>query len=98
MHRVDRETLYHLIRSVIHGSRLKRHKSTPITASLETQEGQTRLAELLCQQIDNDSRMVIQTEWVGGNIRLGRWGEDEPVPATVPVPPKAPTESPSSAK
>lgn len=82
MHRLDRDTLFHLLLNAIRCSRLKRHRSgRPISASLESHEGQEELAKLLCDQLDNDSRMVIQTEWTGGYTRLGRWGVDEPDPA-----------------
>jgi hypothetical protein len=96
MHRLDRDTLYFLIHGVIQCSRLKRHRSgRQITASLDTHEGQSKLAELICRQIDNDSRMVIQTEFVGfPHQRLGTWDVDEPAPARVPIPPLAPNASP----
>ena len=92
MHRIDRDTLFYIIQNLIHCSRLKRHRSgRPIIHSLETRQGQEALARLICAAIDNDSSMVIQTEFVTGQQRLGKWGVDEPVPATVPEPPKPPT-------
>lgn len=93
MHRLDRDTLFIHILNTIHCSRLKRRCSgPPIGASLESDAGQRALAKLICDQIDNDSTMVIQTEFVGfPHQRPGKWGVDEPVPATVPEPPKPPS-------
>src|SRR5262245_49777548 len=47
------------------------------------------LAQKVCDQIDNDSYMVIVTEMIGEAQKRyrGKWGVDEPVPATVPEPP-----------
>ena len=90
MHRIDRETLFYRIHNLIQCSRIKRHKSIPIVQSLETHEGQKKLAKLICEAIDNDSSMVIQTEFLTVEQRSGKWGVDEPVPATVPEPPKPP--------
>lgn len=93
MHRLDRDTLFISILNTIHCSRLKRRCSgPPISASLETHEGQRKLAELICSQIDNDSSMVIRTEFVGWpHQRPGKWDVDEPAPARVPEPPKPPS-------
>lgn len=90
MHRIDRQTLFHLICSVIVGSRLKRHKNTPIVHSLESTEGKEKLAELVCKQIDNDSYMVVRTEFLSSIQRHGKWDIDEPAPARVPELPKPP--------
>jgi hypothetical protein len=92
MHRIDRDTLFISLLNLIHCSRLKRRCSgPPILASLETHEGQRKLAELICDRIDNDSTMVIRTEPVGfPHSRPGKWDIDEPAPARVPVPPPPP--------
>jgi hypothetical protein len=93
MHRISRTDLYHTIYGVITCSRLKRRSAgRQIHASLETQEGQSAVTHLICDAIDNDSRMVIATEMVGfgHGARHGKWGVDEPVPAKVPEPPKPP--------
>lgn len=93
MHRISRTDLYHSIYGVLVCSRLKRRTGgRQIHASLETQEGKSAVAELICQAIDNDSRMVIQAEMIGfgSASRAGKWGVDEPVPATVPEPPRPP--------
>ena len=42
------------------------------------------LAKHICDQIDNDSHMVIQTERV--EHRLGKWDVDEPSPAELRKP------------
>lgn len=91
MHRLDRDTLFISILNTIQCSRLKRHRSgRQIVHSLESHEGQQQLAGLLCERLDNDSTMVIRAEFVTREQRPGRWGVDEPVPATVPEPPKPP--------
>jgi hypothetical protein len=59
----------------------------------EAQEARSELARSICDQIDNDSYMVIVTEMISlasPYPRLGKWGVDEPVPATVPQPPLPP--------
>ena len=89
MHRLGRDTLYSRILNVISCSRLKRRGSgRQIIASLESHEGQRKLATLICDHIDNDSCMVIQAEYLTNKQRPGTWGVDEPVPAVVPEPPK----------
>ena len=52
-----------------------------------------------CDRIDNNSYMVIVTEIIGQAPyqKLGVWGVDEPLPATVPEPPKPP-EAPKEIK
>ena len=48
------------------------------------------LTRSICEKLDNDSYMVIVTEMVARTSpypHLGKWGIDEPVPATVPQPP-----------
>lgn len=95
MHRINRIDLYHTIYGVIVCSRLKRRSAgRQIHVSLETQEGASQVTELICNAIDNDSKMVIATEMVGfgHGARHGKWGVDEPTPATVPEPLK-PSES-----
>ena len=97
MHRLSRLDLQCLIHNIIVCSRLKRHRSgRPILHSLETSEGKAQLTELICDQIDNDSVMVIAAEGVGfgSSYRRGKWGIDEPVPAIVPVAPSPPSVSP----
>ena len=94
MHRLNRDRLYHLLFNIVACSRLKRHRSgSPVNASLESREGQEQLVKLLCDQLDNDSYMVLQAEFVSAKQRLGSWGVDEPVPATVPEPPKPRSQS-----
>ena len=44
----------------------------------------SELAKHICDQIDNDSHMVIQTERV--EHRLGKWDVDEPSPAELRKP------------
>jgi hypothetical protein len=92
MHRISRSDLLHTIYTVITCSRLKRRTGgRQIHASLDTQEGQAAVTELICNAIDNDSKMVIATEMVGDFYkRRGKWGVDEPVPAAVPDAPKPP--------
>jgi len=90
MHRISRTDLYHTIYGVIACSRLKRRSAgRQIHTSLDTQEGASKVTELICDAIDNDSKMVISTEMLPGTWpHLGKWGIDEPVPAKVPEPPK----------
>lgn len=92
MHRISRQDLFSTIYGVIACSRLKRRSAgRQVHASLDTQQGAAAVAELICDAIDNDSKMVISAEMVGHTWpRLGKWGVDEPVPATVPEPPKPP--------
>jgi len=97
MHRLSRLELQCLVHNIIVCCRLKRHRSgRPISHSLETPEGKAQLTDLICAQIDNDSVMVIAAESVGfgSSARRGKWGIDEPTPATVPEPPKPPSASP----
>ena len=95
MHRISRFDLFSIIYGVIACIRLKRRTgSRQIHASLETQQGASAVAEMICEAIDNDSKMVISTEMVGQTWpRLGKWGVDEPVPAIVPELPKPPNPS-----
>ena len=52
---------------------------------LEADQGRDEMAKLICDQLDNDSSMVIVAEMVGATHAVrGKWGVDEPVPATVP--------------
>jgi hypothetical protein len=55
----------------------------------ERDKARGELARKICDQIDNDSAMVIVTELIGeAQVRhRGKWGVDEPVPANVPEPP-----------
>ncbi|MFL6854069.1 MAG: hypothetical protein ACJ8D3_01265 [Sphingomicrobium sp.] len=56
----------------------------------EADEARRALARAICDQVDNDSYMVIVTELIAQTTpypRLGKWGVDEPAPAEVPVPP-----------
>lgn len=93
MHRISREDLFSTIYVIITCSRLKRRTGgRQVLDSLETQKGQSAVAELICNALDNDSTMVIRTETVGPahKAQRGKWGIDEPVPATVPPPPPPP--------
>ena len=92
MHRISRTDLFHTIYTIITCSRRKRRTGgRQIHASLETQEGQSAVTELICNAIDSDSKMVIATEMVGDfHKHHGKWGVDEPVPAKVQEAPKAP--------
>ena len=59
----------------------------------EADEARAELAKSICNKIDNDSYMVIVTEMVARSTpypRRGKWGVDEPVPATVPEAARAP--------
>ncbi len=52
----------------------------------EADEARAELAKSICNKIDNNSYMVIVTEMVARSTpypRRGKWGVDEPVPATV---------------
>ena len=92
MHRLDHDTLYLRIHNLIQCSRIKRHKHIPIVHSLESHEGQRELAKLICEAIDNDSTMIIRTDFIGfPHQRHGKWDVDEPAPAKVPEPPKPPS-------
>ena len=55
----------------------------------ERDKARGELARKICDQIDNDSAMVIVTEMIclAEKRYRGKWGVDEPVPATVPEPP-----------
>jgi len=55
----------------------------------ERDKARAELARRICDQIDNDSYMVIVTELIGDaeKCHRGTWGVDEPVPATAPQPP-----------
>ena len=52
----------------------------------EAQEARSALARMICDQIDNDGAMVIVPELIclAEKRYRGKWGIDEPVPATVP--------------
>jgi hypothetical protein len=55
----------------------------------ERDKAREALARKICEKIDSDSAMVIVTELIGEaqQRHRGKWGVDEPVPATVPEPP-----------
>ena len=59
----------------------------------EADEARKALAQSICARIDNDSYMVIVTEMIARTTpypHRGKWGVDEPTPATVPEPPRPP--------
>jgi hypothetical protein len=58
--------------------------------SFDVERGERELVDYICDKIDNDSLMVIAADPVGfgASSRRGKWGVDEPVPATLPLFPK----------
>lgn len=66
----------------------------------EADEARKALARTICDQIDNDSYMVIVTAMIGQAPyqKLGKWGVDEPVPARVPEAPAPPPPVDAGAK
>ena len=94
MHRVARRDLEALVFVAIATAppAIKRGLKSKLLQERDKARGE--LARMICEQIDNDSCMVIVTELISreaDRIR-GTWGVDEPVPATVqqsPPPPSA---------
>ena len=59
----------------------------------EADEARDELTRNICDKIDNDAYMVIVTEMIARTTpypHRGKWGVDEPTPATVPEPPRPP--------
>lgn len=90
MHRVARRDLEALVFVAIATAPplIKRKLKSKLLE--ERDEARRALAQSICEKIDNDSYVVIVTELIARTTpypRLGQWGVDEPVPATVPEPP-----------
>ena len=92
MHRVARRDLETLVFVAIATapSAIKRGLKSKLLA--ERDKARKDLTRSICEKLDNDSYMVIVTELIGEayQARLGKWGVEEPVPATVPQPPPPP--------
>jgi hypothetical protein len=90
MHRIARRDLESLVFVAITcaSPAIKRGLKSKLLEERDKARGE--LARSICDKIDNDSYMVIVTELIAQSSpypRRGEWGVDEPVPATVPVPP-----------
>ena len=89
MHRIARRDLEALVYVAIAcaSDSIKRGMKSKLPH--EAQDARSALARSICDRIDNDSYMVIVTELIvqAEKRYRGKWGVDEPVPATVPEPP-----------
>ena len=89
MHRIARADLEAIVYVAIAcaSDSIKRRMKSKLPH--EAQQARSELASSICDKIDNDSYMVIVTELIEQAEKRyrGRWGVDEPVPATVPEPP-----------
>jgi hypothetical protein len=93
MHRVARRDLEALVFVAIATAdpSIKRKLKSKLLE--ERDEARKALAQSICDKIDNGSYMVIVTDIIARTTpypRRGKWGVDEPVPATVPLPPAPP--------
>ena len=96
MHRVSRRDLEALVHVAIATAPplIKRRLRSKLPH--EADEARRELARSICDQIDNDSYMVIVTEMIATTTpypRRGAWGVDEPAPAelrTAPTPTATP--------
>jgi hypothetical protein len=95
MHRIARKDLEALVYVAITCAPplIKRGMKSKLLDERDKARGE--LARMICERIDNDSYMVIVTEMIGEAHKRyrGKWGVDEPVPATVPLPPRPPQEA-----
>jgi len=92
MHRVARRDLEALVFVAIATAPPLIKRKLKSKLPHEADEARRELARAICDQVDNDSYMVVVTELIAQTTpypRLGKWGADEPVPAEVPVPPLA---------
>ena len=93
MHRVARRDLEALVFVAIATapSAIKRGLKSKLLEDRD--KARRELARSISEKVDNDSYMVIVTEMIARTSpwpHLGKWGVDEPVPATVPRPPPPP--------
>ena len=93
MHRLPRRDLEDLVFVAITcaPSAIKRGLKSKLLEDRD--KARAELARNICDKIDNDSAMVIVTELIAQQEKKvrGKWGVDEPVPATVPVDPPPPS-------
>jgi len=91
MHRIARRDLEALVYVAITCAppAIKRGLKSRLLEERDKARGE--LARRICDQIDNDSYMVIVSEMIcrAEKQYRGAWGVDEPVPATVPESPPA---------
>ena len=87
MHRLSRSHLLDMISVALATASKDVKRRLQSKNPVEADQGRAEMAELIVRQIDNDSSMVIVAEMVGEAhvAARGRWGVDEPVPATVPA-------------
>lgn len=86
MHRLPRFRLLDLIVVVLATARKETKAKMLSKNPLQADQGRSEMATLICNQIDNDSSMVLVTEFIGEAhvAQRGKWGVDEPEPAVVP--------------
>jgi len=92
MHRLSRQEIETLVAVTLATAPhlVKSKLRSKLTTDKDWARGE--LAKLIAAQFDNDSSMVVVTEMLRAMPydRPGKWGIDEPVPATVPEPPLGP--------
>lgn len=93
MHRVARRDLEALVFVAVATapSAIKRGLKSKLLTDRD--KARKELTRSICEKLDNDSYMVIVAELIGDayQARLGKWGVDEPCPATVPMSPSPPS-------
>jgi len=92
MHRVARQDLEALVFVALATAPPTVRRKLTSKLPHEADAARDALAKSICDRIDNNSYMVIVAEIIGQAPyqKLGVWGVDEPLPATVPEPPKPP--------
>jgi 16S rRNA U516 pseudouridylate synthase RsuA-like enzyme len=81
MHRLSRSDLEsRLFVAFVTASKLI-HRKLLSKQRMVVEEGRKEMIRHLCDKIDNDSSMVIRTEFTGEPPKTpGKWGVDEPSP------------------
>lgn len=92
MHRLPRKDLEAIVFVAIATASPAIKRGLKSKLLTDRDKARKELTQSICQKLDNDSYMVIVAELVGEayQARLGKWGVDEPLPATVPQPPPPP--------
>ena len=95
MHRLPRIDLEAIVFVAIATAPLAIKRGLKSKLLTDRDKARQALTRSICEKLDNDSYMVIVTEMILRSSpwpHLGKWGIDEPVPATVtqaPAPPEA---------
>ena len=93
MHRLPRKDLEMIIGVAMKTAPKLIRRRIESRDPFEAERGEREMVEYICGKIDNDSYMVIVAELVGecASQRRGKFGVEEPMPATVPSFSRPPT-------